>query len=219
MMKVQVLSRRHRVPRRHRGDPTVQQRITTLVASGFLAFASPAMAGPLEDAHAAYERGDYATAMSLWRPLADQGDTVAERNLGLMYFRGQVVPQNYAQAFAWWRVAAAQGDTGARRNLGLMYIHGQGVPQSFVEALAWLQPAANQGDAIAQYSLGLMYTNGQGVPQDYVQAHVWLNLAASGASDAELRDLAVKARDEAAAAMTPAQIAKAQRLASDWTPK
>ena len=197
----------------------MKQRIATLIASGLLAFASPAMAGPLEDAHAAYERGDYATAMSLWRPLADQGDAGAQRNLGLMYFRGQVVPQDYAQAFAWWLVAAGQGDAGAQRNLGLMYIHGQGVPQSFVEALAWLQPAANLGDALAQYSLGLMYTNGPGVPQDYVQAHVWFNLAAAGASDAGLRDLAVKARDEAAAAMTPAQIAKAQRLAGDWTPK
>ena len=203
----------------HRGGPTVKRRVATLVASGFLAFASSAMAGPLEDANAAYQRDDYATAISLWRPLADQGDTVAEDNLGLMYFRGQVVPQDYAQAFAWWRQAAVQGDAGARRNLGLMYIRGQGVRQSFVEALAWLQPAANQGDAVAQYSLGLMYVNGQGVPQDYVQAHVWFNLAASGASDAKLRDPAVKARNEAAAAMTPAQIAKAQRLASEWTPK
>jgi TPR repeat protein len=79
-----------------------------------------------------------------------------------------------------------------------MYINGQGVPQSFVEVLPWLQQAVNQGDAFAQYSLGLMYTNGQGVARDYVQAHVWFNLAASGASDANLRDLAVKSRDEAA---------------------
>lgn len=62
----------------------VKRRITTLMASGFLASASSAMAGPLEDAHAAYRRDDYATAMSLWSPLADQGDTVAQRNLGLM---------------------------------------------------------------------------------------------------------------------------------------
>jgi TPR repeat protein len=99
------------------------------MASGFLALASPAMAGPLEDAHAAYERGDYATAMSLWRPLADQGDTVAEDNLGLMYFRGQVVPQDYAQAFAWWRLAAVQGDTGPphSRNLSWWVRHGSAV--------------------------------------------------------------------------------------------
>jgi hypothetical protein len=33
-----------------------------------------AAAGPLEDAMAAYERGDYATAVRLWRPLAEQGE-------------------------------------------------------------------------------------------------------------------------------------------------
>jgi uncharacterized protein len=82
------------------------------VASGFLAFASSAMAGPLEDANAAYQRDDYATAISLWRTLADQGDMVAERSLGLMYFRGQGVPQDYVQAFAWWRQAAVQGTRG-----------------------------------------------------------------------------------------------------------
>ena len=33
-----------------------------------------AVAGPLDDALAANERGDYATALRLYRPLAEQGD-------------------------------------------------------------------------------------------------------------------------------------------------
>ena len=47
---------------------------------------------------------------------------------------------------------------------------------------------------------------------------VWrtLNLAASGESDATLRETRVKDRKEAAAKMTPAQIAEAQRMASEW---
>jgi hypothetical protein len=76
-----------------------------------------------------------------------------------------------------------------------------------------------QVDTAAQTTLGLMYAAGRSVPRDYVQAHMWLNLAASGASDAKTRDIAVTARDEAAATMTPAQIAEAQRMASEWTPK
>jgi hypothetical protein len=41
----------------------VKQRITTFVASGVLALAlfGEAMAGPLEDGEAAYQRGDYET--------------------------------------------------------------------------------------------------------------------------------------------------------------
>lgn len=60
------------------------------------------------------------------------------------------------------------------------------------------------------------YAVGVGVPQDYVQAHMWANLAASqsGPAIASLRDL----RDRVAAKMTPAQIAEAQRLATDWKP-
>ena len=69
---------------------------------------------------AAYERGDYATALSLWRPLADQGFATSQYNLGVMYERGEGVPQDYKEAVKWWRLAAAQGDTWAQFNLALM---------------------------------------------------------------------------------------------------
>jgi hypothetical protein len=69
----------------------------------------------------------------------------------------------------------------------------------------------------AQASLGAMYADGRSLPQDYVQAYMWFNLAASGASDANIRGTAVKARDTLGAKMTPTQIAEAQRLATEWT--
>ncbi len=42
-----------------------------------------AAAGPLEEGFAAYDRGDYATALRLFRPLAEQGDADAQYNLGI----------------------------------------------------------------------------------------------------------------------------------------
>ena len=39
----------------------------------------------------AYHRGDYATAMREWQPLAKQGHAVAQYNLGLLYANGQGV--------------------------------------------------------------------------------------------------------------------------------
>ena len=36
---------------------------------------------------AAYESGDYATALLEWTPLAEQGNVSAQYNLGLMYER------------------------------------------------------------------------------------------------------------------------------------
>ena len=67
------------------------------------------MAGPLGDAEAAYERGDYATAMRIFRPLADQGNAVARNYLGDMHNLGWGVPQDYIEALRWYRLAADQG--------------------------------------------------------------------------------------------------------------
>ena len=50
-----------------------------------LGLSEPVLAGPLQDAHAAYRKQDYATALRLFRPLADQGDADAQFMLGGMY--------------------------------------------------------------------------------------------------------------------------------------
>ena len=81
------------------------------VAMLWLCLAVPALAGPLEDGAAAYERKDYATALQLWRALADQGDATAQFLLGGMYGEGEGVPQDDAQAVV-QRVATAQPGPG-----------------------------------------------------------------------------------------------------------
>jgi uncharacterized protein len=48
------------------------------------AFAAPVAAGTFEDAVDAHARGDYAKALRLIRPLANDGDASAQFNLGLM---------------------------------------------------------------------------------------------------------------------------------------
>ncbi len=62
----------------------------------------------------AYQRGDYATALTEFRPLAQQGDASAQNNLGLMYSKGRGVAQDYVQAHMWVNLAAAQGIEDAR---------------------------------------------------------------------------------------------------------
>jgi uncharacterized protein len=202
-----------------RGGRTMNQRLITLFASVLLvelALFGSAMAGPLEDGEAAYHRGDYADAMRLLRPLAEQGDISAQFQLGAMYFFGEGVPQDTKQCVMWYRKAAEQGNANAQTKLGLMYAYGIGTPKDGAQALFWYRKAAEQGDASAKFTLGLMYVDGAGVPQSYITAHMWFNLAASGAGNTELHSQAAKSRDGAAAKMTPAQIAEAQRLASEW---
>jgi TPR repeat protein len=53
-----------------------------------------AFAGPLQDAQAAYNLGDYATALRLWQPLGTQGSALAQNKLGWMYQNGIGVPQD-----------------------------------------------------------------------------------------------------------------------------
>ena len=50
----------------------------------------------------------------------------AQSTLGLMYRRGEGVPQDDAQAVQWYRKAADQGDASAQFNLGVMYEHSEG---------------------------------------------------------------------------------------------
>ncbi len=62
-----------------------------------IGLAAPARAG-FDEGVAAYERGDYETALREFRPLAEQGLASAQYSLGLMYDNGEGVPQDYIQA-------------------------------------------------------------------------------------------------------------------------
>ena len=135
-------------------------------------------AGDFEDASAAYNRGDYATALAKIRVLAAQGKAFAQYNLGVMYAHGQGVVQDYQQAAYWYGKAAEQGDASSQLTLGVMYEDGQGVPQDFQWAAYWYNRAADQGRADAQNNLGNMYNEGKGVAQDFKLGAYWYGKAA-----------------------------------------
>ena len=84
----------------------------------------------------AYNRGDYLTAMRLFRPLANQDDAPAQFYVGWMYANGQGVPKSDAEAARWYRLAAGQGLARAQYYLGLMYGNGQGAPRDDTVVIA-----------------------------------------------------------------------------------
>ena len=55
-------------------------------------------------------RADYATALREWKPLAEQRNAVAQKNLSVMYAFGKGVPKDYVYAHMWGNLAAANGD-------------------------------------------------------------------------------------------------------------
>ena len=108
-----------------------------------IGLAAPAWAGFAEGV-AAYKRGDYETALRELRPLANQGNAEAQFNLGVMYDKGEGVPQDDTEAVKWYRKAAEQGYAEAQYSLGLMYVKGWGVPQDHVRTHMWFNLAASR---------------------------------------------------------------------------
>ena len=99
------------IPRR---PLSMHKLLALIVVAVIIGVAQVASAGPLEDGQAAYDRGDYATALRLWRPLAEQGDAKAQFRLGEMYQTGHGVPQDYVRAYMWFDVvtSARSDETG-----------------------------------------------------------------------------------------------------------
>ena len=125
----------------------------------FLLVSSPVLAADFDKGVRAYDAGDYTAALAEWRPLAEQGDAVAQDNLGLMYVNGQGVPRDYVEAARWFRRAAIQGYAWAQNNLGLMYGLGDGVPQDYVMAHMWSNLARARGYEEADELLELLEPN------------------------------------------------------------
>ena len=148
-------------------------------------FAVQVVAGPFEDANDAWRRGDYPTAHRLYKPLAEQGDTLAQIRIGVMYSSGVGVPKDNREAAKWYRKAVEQyrkgadkGDAASQHGLGNMYWFGRGVPLDNVEAVKWWRRAAGQGYVISQETLAFMYSRGEGVPLDKTEAKKWYRKAA-----------------------------------------
>jgi TPR repeat protein len=138
-----------RAPARIRASCARNAAPAALTFAIFLATTGTALAGPAEDAQAgkdAFGRGDWASALRLYRRAADQGNADAANSLGNMYFRGVGVPYDDTEAARWFRRAAELGDASAQRNMGNAHRFGQGVPKDEVQALVWFNLAAAQGN-------------------------------------------------------------------------
>jgi TPR repeat protein len=98
----------------------------------------------------AFNRGDFAAAMALWRPLAESNDPRSQAGIGFLYHRGLGVKTDDTQAAFWLRKAAEQGQAEGQLMLGSLYFFGLGVPQSYATAYAWCELAQDSGQAEAQ---------------------------------------------------------------------
>jgi len=98
---------------------------------------TPAFSADFQKGLTAYESGDYATALREFKPLAEQGNALAQSILGRMYKKGYGVPKDFETAVKWFLLAAEQGNASAQYNLGVMYEYGEGVPLDDKTAMKW----------------------------------------------------------------------------------
>jgi TPR repeat protein len=123
----------------------------------------------------AWQAGNFAAAVTAWRPLADQGDADAQFNLGQAYKLGRGVPMDLRIAQGWYEKAARQGHGQAQAILGLVLFQSG----DRAAAMPWIKKGADNGDPRAQYVLGTALFNGDLVGKDWPRAYALMMRAAA----------------------------------------
>lgn len=114
----------------------------TVVIAVFTFAHAQSLEEDMRRAAGAYERKDFALAISVWRPLAEQGNAEARTLLGAMYWQGEGVPRDHREAARLYLQAAEQGYARAQYDIGFMYGFGEGIPpHDDVQAYKWISLA------------------------------------------------------------------------------
>jgi len=119
----------------------------TLLALGLMwTLIQPAQGAqsPFDEGMQAYRAGDFAGALEIWRPLAEEGMTEAQYNLGLLYYGGKGVEPDATEAHSWYLRAATGGFARAQYKVAEMYEAGDGVRRALPRAHFWFSMAKRQ---------------------------------------------------------------------------
>lgn len=128
---------------------------------------------------------NYKKAFEWFEKAAKQGNSDAQCQLGIFYYRGLGITKNFKKAFKWFKTATEkewykdehpEGVRRAQFYVGEMYYKGLGVTKNFEKAYYWSRK--RHDDKIAQCRLGNMLRVGQGVQKDYKEALKWYKLSA-----------------------------------------
>jgi len=136
----------------------MQNRLSSasLIAACYRAFAILVLAAssgcattknPIDAGVEHYRRGEYDQAATLWNPLAQAGNPIAEHNLGLLWEYGHGrTPKNPNQASLWYLRSAKQGYVPAMSKLARIQMQA-GHEKA---AVSWATLAARWGDQSAR---------------------------------------------------------------------
>ena len=148
--------------------------------------AAPLSAQSVKAGIEAWQKSDYATAVTIWRPLAEKGDADAAFNLGQAYRLGRGVTLDLASAQSWFERAAGKGHIDAQTTLGLLLFQNG----NRIAGLRWLKGASEKGDPRALLVYGTALFNGDGVSQDPILGYAYVSRAAAQGLSAAKETLA-----------------------------
>jgi TPR repeat protein len=154
---------------------------------------------------------DPVEALSWYAKAAEDGNARANWRMGIASVNGEGRPRDVARAIQYFQRAADGGDGSGMTSLAVMYATGDGVPQDYAKALGLYEEAARRGQPHALRGLAVMYMLGEGVQVDPVRALVLYKQAVALGNPEEPR-----LDGELRAALTPAQIADAERRFAAW---
>jgi uncharacterized protein len=121
-----------------------------------------------------YDNGQYGDALTKFRALASNNNSIAQNYLGFMHSRGQGVKQSPSMAVKYYRRAAQKGVRSAQFNLALAYATGRGVQKNQTQAFEWYYKAALQNYSRAAKAVADYYAEGLGgVDKDLATAALW----------------------------------------------
>lgn len=146
-----------------------------LMALALVSISLPVDGQTVKSGIEAWQKGDTAGAVAIWRPLAEKGDADAAFNLGQAYRLGKGVPLDLARAQDWLERAARKGHVDAQSTLGLLLFQNG----NRVSGMRWLKSAAEAGEPKALLIVGTALYNGDGVPADPVTAYAYVSRAAA----------------------------------------
>jgi localization factor PodJL len=154
---------------------------------------------------------DPRAAVAMFEKAGEKNLAPAQYRAGNAYEKGLGVTRDVEAARRWYQRAAENGNTRAMHNLAVLMAEGAAGKPDYAAAMTWFVKAAEHGVRDSQFNLAVLYARGLGGQQDLVRSYTWFAIAA-GQGDEE----AGRKRDEVAARLQPADLARAKSNVERW---
>ena len=131
----------------------------------------------LESGIAAFETKNFAHAIKLLSPIADEGNVEALYRMAIMLQNGLGCIASTEKAFAYMGDAAGKGYPLAQHAYCFMFFEGECTEKDIDKSIQWFTRAAEQGLMGSATTLAMIYEEGKLVPQDLEKSQYWYKKA------------------------------------------